>query len=90
MEQFNANQVVLELIELAQTPDQVAWLKTVAPEINQNMIQGLRDVAKEAEAEASRFRLENRKLEQKYAEHLSLPQVTAIIKALVPRSGCDC
>lgn len=91
MEPFDANKVVLELIELAQTPDQVAWLKTVSPEVTQDMIRGLRDVAKEAEAEARKFREDAARMSQKYSQYMSMEQVVAIVKALRPDSkGCDC
>lgn len=85
MEDWEKNKVVLELIELAQTPEQVVWLKTVAPEATQDVIKGLRDLVNIAEKEADRLRSETRTLERKYESYLSLEQTIAIIKALIPQ-----
>lgn len=90
MEDWEKNKVVLELIELAQTPEQIVWLKTVSPEATKDVIEGLRELVKIAEQESVGLKTEVRNLQRKYESHLSLNQVTAIIKALGYKFECDC
>ncbi len=82
-EPFDVNKIILELTEIAETPDQVVWLKTIAPNVTQDRVDALRDLVKIAEDEAMKLRTEMRNMQHKYADYLSIAQVQAIIKAIM-------
>jgi hypothetical protein len=83
MEPFDENKVISELIDLAQTPDQVAWLKTVVPGVTQDKIKGLQDLAVLAEADSERWRAELRRVNNQLESSFTPKQVELIIRAML-------
>ena len=80
MEPFNEEKVIGELIDLAQTPDQVAWLKTVVPGVTQDKIKGLQDLAALAERDSERWRAELQRVNNQYKESFTATQVEFILR----------
>lgn len=83
MEPFDENKVISELIDLAQTPDQVAWLKTVVPGVTQDKIKALQDLAILAENDAARWRAELHRANDQVKESFSATQVELLIRAML-------
>jgi hypothetical protein len=86
MEPFDEEKVVSELIDLAQTPDQVAWLKNVAPQVTQDKIKGLQDWATCAEKDSERWRAELHRVNRILEESFTFKQVELILNSLAKKN----